>query len=301
VKLALVERLADPLDRFPKARVDALLEIHRSGDLVVRRRIEEVLRRVLGAAEPDRKVLRACLEGLERLCAEGPLPLEAESLVAELCRTVLRRGQPESLEALLRETLSEAAVGDGVRVPAPWSKQDRDQALRILGALACHQEIPERLQRMVVVRLFSFLEDWLTAVEQGRDLYAHRETPLWEILGQVLKVRPGELGFTLARETAVRVLEVHSQRPEALALARRENTQRFLLTLLTCDSEEGTVVRGTRVDLARVLLRTLMSLAAQAPGENRVTEYLLGELSASRTLPEVLQAELAAFLTGLEA
>ncbi|MGI5845539.1 MAG: hypothetical protein ACOX9B_15405, partial [Candidatus Xenobium sp.] len=62
-----------------------------------------------------------------------------------------------------------------------------------------------------------------------------------------------------------------------------------------------TVVRGTRVDLARVLLRTLMGLATQAPGENRVTEYLLRELSASRTLPEVLQAELAAFLTGLEA
>lgn len=301
VKLALVERLADPLDRFPNARVDALLEIHRSGDLVVRRRIEEVLRRVLGAAEPDRKVLRACLEGLERLCAEGPLPLEAESLVAELCRTVLRRGQPESLEALLRETLSEAAVGDGVRVPAPWSKQDRDQALRILGALACHRDTPDRLQRMVVVRLFSFLEDWLTAVEQGRDLYAHRETPLWEILGRVLKVRPGEVGFTLAREAAVRLLDVHNQRPEALALARRENTQRFLLTLLACDAEEATVVRGTRVDLARVLLRTLVSLAAQALGENRVTEYLLRELSASRVLPEVLQAELEAFLTGLEA
>jgi len=301
VQMALVERLADPMERFPKARVDALLEIHPSADLGVRRRIEEVLRGVLRAAEPDRKVLRACLEGLETLIAGGPLLLEAESLVAELCRTVLRRGQPESLEALLRETLSEAAVGDGVRIPAPWSKQDRDQALRILGALACHRDTPDRLQRMVVVRLFSFLEDWLTAVEQGRDLYAHRETPLWEILGRVLKVRPGEVGFTLAREAAVRLLDVHNQRPEALALARRENTQRFLLTLLACDAEEATVVRGTRVDLARVLLRTLVSLAAQALGENRVTEYLLRELSASRALPEVLQAELEAFLTGLDA
>lgn len=299
VQLALVERLADPLERFPKARVDALLAIYPSGAHPVRRRIEEILRSVLGAPEPDRKVLRACLEGLEGLFAEGPLLLEAESLVAELCRTILRKGQPESLEALLRETLSEAARGDGVRVPAAWNRQDRDQALRILGALACHRETPDRLHRMVVVRLFSFLDDWLRAVEGGRDLYACRETPLWEILGRLLADRPGEVGFALAREAAVRVLELHSQHPQALALARRENTQRFLLSLVAGEHGE-TVVRGVRVDLARVLLRTLMDLALQAQGENRVTEYLLRELASSRDLPEGLRRELESFLARLE-
>jgi len=296
---ALVERLGHPLERFPKARVDALLAMYPQAERAVRRQVEALLRAALLREAPDRRVLRACLEGLENLLLGGPLLLDAEPLVADLCRTVLHKGRSDSLENLLRATLSQTAQGDGVQVPTAWSKEDRDQALRILGAVACHPDTPERLHRMVVVRLFSFLFDWLDAVEEGRDLYAHRETPLWEILRRVLVERPGEQGWPLAWETALRLLEVHHRRPEGLALARREKAQRFLLQLVGPGRDGEVTVKGVRVDLGQAVLRTLMEVAARAVGENRVTEYLLRELAGSRILPEGQQQDLVAFLSGL--
>jgi hypothetical protein len=296
---ALVERLGEPLERFPKARVDALLQMYPHVEISARRRIEAILRGVLVRDDPDRKVLRACLEGLENLLIGGPLLLDAEPLVADLCRTVLRKGQPESLEILLRATLAETAQGDGVQVPTAWSKEDRDMALRILGAVACHPDTPERLHRMVVVRLFSFLFDWLDVVDAGKDLYAHRETPLWEILRRVLAARPGEQGLPLAREAALRLLEIHRRSPEGLALARRENAQRFLSALIGLDRDGEVQVRGVRVDLGQAILRALMDLAARAVGENRVTEYLLRELLGGRVLSEGRQRDLQAFLAGM--
>lgn len=292
----LADRLGQPLDRYPQARVDALLQMYPACEVPVRRQIESLLRGVLTQEGPDRKVLRASLEGLERLLLAGPLLLDAEPLVMDLCRTVLWKGQEESLEQVLLQALSETAVGDGVQMPTAWSKEDRDLSLRILGAVACHPDTPERLHRMVVVRLFSFLADWLDAVERARDLYAYRETPLWEILRRLLECRPGEQGLPLARDAALRLLEVHRRRPDGLALARRENAQRFLLTLVRLDRDGEVLVRGVAVDLARTLLRTLMDLALSAVGENKVTEYLLDELARARVLPDAMQRELEGFL-----
>lgn len=296
---ALAQRLGEALERYPQARVDALLQMYPHAEASVRRRIEALLRSVLTHEEPDRRVLKASLEGLERLLIEGPLLVEAEPLVADLCRTVLRKGRTESLDRVMLAALAEDGEGDGVQIPTAWSKEDRDHALRILGAVAAHPDTPERLHRMVVVRLFSFLDDWLEAVEEGRDLYAHRETPLWEILRRVLESRPGEQGLPLARDAALRLLEVHHRRSEGLALARRENAQRFLLTLARLDGDGEVQVRGVPVELGRTILRTLMDLALAAVGENRVTEYLLRELAGARVLPPGRQRELEGFLERL--
>lgn len=292
----IIALLMEDLDVYPEARVEALLLAYPRADEELRREVEERLRSVLEAESPDRHLLKACLDGLERLLERGDYLVEPERLVADLCRTVLMRSRTPDLQHVMRRALSYASEGDGVQQPTAWAKEDRDQALRILGAVACHPATPDRLHRMVLVRLFSFLTDWLEAVEQGTDLYTHRDTPLWELLDRVLRTRPGEVGFQLAGEIGLKVLELHQRSPRNLALEWRERTQRFLVTLIEHDVGPQLAHRGVPIDLPASLLRVLMELEPVEDQDRPVSLYLLSELSG-RTLRPDLRPRLDAYLT----
>ncbi|GMU54760.1 MAG: hypothetical protein AMXMBFR33_39060 [Candidatus Xenobia bacterium] len=292
----IIERLGGQLSPYPAVRVQALLALYPAASEASQRLVEGTLRAPLGGSEPAREILSACLAGLEELSASAHFPHEAEELVGMLCRTVLWKGREQSLESVMRQALSYASSGDGVRVPTAWSREDREAALRILGALARHPAGPERLQSLVVVRLFSFLQDWLDAVEKGSDLYAHRDTPLWEILALVLRQRPDPRSHELSREAARQLLEAHRNVPGQVALDRRENAQRFLIEVMLAGQGEDLAVRGRSLNLARSILDTLADLALRDTPEAALSLYLLRDLERSERLEPGLQARLRGFL-----
>lgn len=288
--------LLEDLSLFPTVRVNALLTLYPCAAEPLQRRIEGLLRAPLTQTEPTREVLSACLTGLEGLAGGPDFPLEADELVGVLCRTVLWKGREQSLESVMRKALSYATEGDGVRLPTAWSREDREAALRILGGLARHPAGPDRLQGLVLVRLFSFLQDWLEAISDGSDLYAHRDTPLWEILTQVLRQRPSERGRELAREMALQLLEAHRRVPAQVALDRRENAQRFLLEVMLDGQETSLSLRGQELNLARSILDTVADLALRDTPEASLSLYLLREIDRSSGLSPALAERLRGFL-----
>ncbi len=292
----ILRRLAAPLENFPVVRVNALLALYPAADEALQRAVEQTLRAPLTAKQPRREVLSASLAGLEALCAGTPFPHEADDLVGVVCRTVLWKAREQSLESVMREALKYSSQGDGVRIPTAWSREDREAALRILGCLARHPLGPERLQGLVLVRLFSFLQDWLEAVAGGSDLYAHRDTPLWEILTVVLQQRPSERGTDLSRETALQLLEAHRRVPAQVALDRRESAQRFLIEVMLDGQETTLGVRGEKLNLARSILDTLADLALRDTPEASLSLYLLRDLNRAGRLEPALQQRLQGFL-----
>ncbi|HXE73812.1 MAG TPA: hypothetical protein VNO81_14210 [Candidatus Nitrosotenuis sp.] len=290
---ALLERIAEPLDVWPEARVEGLLAMYPAVEPELQARIEDLLRRVLRAEEPSRPVLRACLAGLERLVARRT-PRAVEGLVADLCRSILFRSREESLQRLLNQALSDEAAGDGVRLPAPWDREDRERALQILGLLALRPDLSPRLKRMILVRLFSFLDDWLDVVERGTNLYEARDSALWAVLTSILEAGGGQEVVARAEEACLRVLELHRRVPARLALDRRENVQRFLLAALARCGQVEVRVRGVGLDLRQLILRTVMDLASG--GDSQVTRHLLRQTARLGVLPGPLQEELDSFL-----
>lgn len=290
----IVTRLGDKLERFPEAKVAALVKMYGACHQEARVHIEGLLRRVLASPEPSRKVLQFCLSGLKQLVQDGPGLVEARQLVGELCRTVLNKSEGTDLELVMRQAISAEAEGDGVQLPVAWDKQDRDSAMEVLGALAISASTSAQLQTSVIYRLFSFLDDWLDGIEKGYNLYAYRDTPLWSILCQVLESQPSELTLKLAQQASLRTMEQYHQRLEGLDLTRRENTQKFLIAVLRLEPDNRVQVRGIEIDLGSAIMHTLMQVARESPAEIHVTEHLLRELLNSRTLPAILQAELDA-------
>lgn len=293
---AILERLCEPLANYPAVRVEALLALYPVAGEELQRAVEARLRAPLTESEPAREVLSACLAGLESLCGGALFPHEADELVGVLCRTVLWKAREQSLESVMRQALKYSSEGDGVRIPTAWSREDRDAAQRILGCLARHEAGPERLQGLVLVRLFSFLQDWLEAVAAGSDLYAHRDTPLWEILTTVLRQKPSDRGRALSRETALQLLETHRRVPAQVALDRRENAQRFLLEVALSGQETALAVRGQTLNLARSILDTLADLALRDTPEAALSLYLLRDLAQSDRLEAPLAERLRGFL-----
>ncbi|MEW6278165.1 MAG: hypothetical protein AB1758_06055 [Candidatus Eremiobacterota bacterium] len=291
LRARVVEILAADLENFPAVRIPALLRLYPAAQDGLQRQVEGILRDVLTQEEPSRALLSASLAGLEDLARGDLFPHEAETLVAVLCRTVLFK-QDQSLERVMREALSADGQGDGVRLPTPWNREDRETALRILGWLARHSGAPERLKGMVLVRLFSFLQDWMEAIERGRDLYGHRDTPLWEILIPVLDERSDEM----AREAALQLLELHRRKPGQLALERRETAQRFLIEVLVRSQGADQRRRGVPFNLSQAALDTLADLALRDQPEAAVTLYLLRELDRSARLRPDLEQRLRGFL-----
>src|SRR5690606_33493749 len=131
----IIERLMEGLAAYPEARVEALVLAYPQAGEERRRPVEGRLRPARGAGSAGRQLLKACLDGLERLLERGAYLVEPERLVADLCRTVLMRSRAPDLQHVMRRALSYASEGDGVQQPTAWAKEDRDQALRILGAV----------------------------------------------------------------------------------------------------------------------------------------------------------------------
>ncbi|MBI3927592.1 MAG: hypothetical protein HY319_18780 [Armatimonadetes bacterium] len=296
----ILELLFSDLHLFPRERLEAVLLAYPAARPERQLEIERRLRSFLSQENADRDRVEATLAALQRFLKRRGCLQEPEQLVADLCRTVLRRGQERSLHTVMREALSYASEGDGVRVPKVWGRSHREQALRILGEFACHRQTPDRLHRMVVVRLFSFLDDWLDAIQQGTDLYGTRDTPLWAILTRVLRRRPGESGLELAVRVGLRLLELHRQVPHHLALEWRETAQRFIVTLIEQNLGAEVIRHGVKLDLRRALMRVLMELKATEEQENPVSLYLLRELSQSPRLDPALKPALVSFLARRE-
>ena len=292
----ICSRIAENLAKFPEARAEALLIMYPHAAREVKIHIEHILRSVFNNEAPDRKVLEACLHGLVHLLEDGPMLIEADALVSDLCRTVLSKTE-DSLDDILAYVLADNAEGDGVRIPTAWNRNDRERALRIMGAIAVHEETPDRLRRAVIYRLFSFLTDWLEGIEKGQNLYAYRDTPLWEILGRIVEKRPE--CEELAIEACVRVLEDHNKRLPGLDLDKHENAQKFLLAVIRF-GEKQMVISGAEIDLRRAVVRTLIDIAKNSENENNVTEYLLEKLIDSGILPITLAAELTVALAQIK-
>lgn len=315
-RLWLWEKLEPTLETLNQVAVEAALRLHAGGAAELRKTVEKKLRSVVTAQEPDRLLLQTVLAGLALFLQPGSLPTyplslggtlpqdaagsadrsleDPEGLVGDLCRTVLHKAPVENLEKVMLRALRYSSEGDGVQMPVAWGKEDRDLAMRVLGALASHPSTGERLHRMLVVRLFSFLEDWLEAIRSGKDLYGSRDTPLWELLCHVLERRPGEVGLELAAEAAVRLLELHRQVPANLGLPRRENVQRFLYVLIVQDVGASLRLRGVAVDLPAMLVSLLVELSRAVDVESPVSLYFLQELAAL-PLREPLRSELQAY------
>ena len=312
----LWDKLESRLEVLTQVGIEAALRLHGGGDAELRKTVEKGLRSVVTSKEPDRVLLQIVLAGLALFLQPGSLPTyplslggslpqdaagtvdrwleDPEALVSDLCRTVLHKAPVENLEKVMQRALRYSSEGDGVQMPVAWGKEDRDLAMRVLGALASHPQTSDRLHRMLVVRLFSFLEDWMEAIRSGKDLYGSRDTPLWELLCHVLERRPGEVGLELAAEAAVRLLELHRQVPGHLGLPRRENVQRFLYVLIVQDVGAQLKLRGVLVDLPGMLVSLLVELSRAVDVESPVSLYFLQELAAL-PLREPLHSELQAF------
>jgi len=310
------EKLEPHLEALAQVAVESALRLHEGGSPELRKTIEKRLRSVVTAQEPDRVLLQTVLSGLALFLQPGSLPTyplslggilpqdaagtvdgsleDPDALVGDLCRTVLNKAPVENLEKVMQRALRYSSEGDGVQMPVAWGKMDRDLAMRVLGALASHPATGERLHRMLVVRLFSFLEDWMEAIRSGKDLYGSRDTPLWELLCHVLERRPGEVGLELASEAAVRLLELHRQVPAHLGLPRRENVQRFLYVLIVQDVGASLRLRGVAVDLPAMLVGLLVELSRAVDVESPVSLYFLQELAAL-PLREPLHSEPQAY------
>lgn len=291
-----LELVSADLEQHPEQKVEALLRIYPHASQEQRVHTEEALRSIFASESSLRPVLKACLSGLEQLLQRGEFLVEPEKLVADLCRTVLFKGREQNLQQVMRQALSYATEGDGVRRPTVWDREDREQALRILGAIVVHPATDERLHRMVLVRLFSFLQDWLDEVERGKDLYACRDTALFDLLDPALRRRPGEVGFDYAGEVGWKLIELHRRVPHQLNLEWRESAQRFLLTLVELDVGAELRKNGVRVDLPDAILNALMELEPVEEQEVPVSRYLLSTLHSRATLRNPLEERLCEYL-----
>jgi hypothetical protein len=279
---------------FAPARMRAALDMYggRTCPENVRVRIEEKLESIVGAAAPPRALLVAALDALDALMDREDPPLRVEAIGVLLARMVLKKSRETSLEHVLEDMLKEETEGHGVRVPEAWSKEERDRALVILGKTAAHPRVPESLHRMVSARLAGFLEDWLDAHERGRDLYLHRDTPLWRVLVDVVERRPTEWSIEALVRIGVRTLEVARRAPAALGLERREDVQRLLVCLIWLAPEHPLEVRGSlSIDVPKTALQTLMTLAT------RESESAMRVLTESvEHVPPRIRPQLEAFL-----
>lgn len=295
VRRRVSERLSENLSKDPQAKVDALLEVYKAAGAEVRAFIEAELRRIFTDPEPDRRVLKSCLEGLLSLLSDGPLPVEIEALISTLCRTVLSKSKEPSLDDIMKRMLSKDTEGDGVQLPMAWSHEDKLTALRILGAAACHKQAPERLHRVLVYRLFSFLDDWFAGIESGRNVYAYRGNPIWNVLVQLLEADRSEFTVNLAREAALRLMADCGRRLEGCDLVQSEAAQRFLLEVLRCSQGVSREVNSIRVDLSHAILNTMMEAARNSPPDNRVSLSLLRDLLHEDVLSAADREELSMF------
>ncbi|MBQ7502275.1 hypothetical protein IJT93_06115 [bacterium] len=296
VRRRIVERLSEKLSKDPQAKVDALLEIYRAAGAEVKALIETELRRIFTDPEPDRRVLRSCLEGLHKLLSDGPLPVEIEALISTLCRTVLSKSKEPSLDDIMKRMLSKEAEGDGVQIPTAWSHEDKLTALRILGAAACHKQASERLHRVLVYRLFSFLDDWFAGVEKGSNLYAYRSNPIWRELVQLLEVDRSDFTVNLAREAALRLMADYSRRLEGCDLVQSEAAQQFLLEALRCSQGFSCEVNGIKVDLSHAIINVMMEAVRSSPPDNKVSLSLLRGLLTEDVLSAADREELSMFV-----
>lgn len=295
VRRRVAERLAESLSKDPQAKVEALLEVYKAAGAEVRAFIEAELRRIFTDPEPDRRVLKSCLEGLLSLLSDGPLPVEIEALISTLCRTVLSKSKEPSLDDIMKQMLSKDTEGDGVQIPTAWSHEDKLTALRILGAAACHKQAPERLHRVLVYRLFSFLDDWFAGIESGRNVYAYRGNPIWSVLVQLLEADRSEFTVDLAREAALRLMADYGRRLDGCDLVQSEAAQRFLLEVLRCSRGVSREVNSIRVDLSHAILNTMMEAARNSPPDNRVSLSLLRDLLHEDVLSAADREELSMF------
>lgn len=308
------------LEASTEQRMQAALAIYRGGAAsdACRALIEERLEGIVADPAPPRKVLVAALGALERLLADPVPPLRVESMALTLARVVFRKSREASLDHVLADAVGEAAdprwlirdryeLSDqfvpvpncptsqqGVRVLEPWGKDDRDQALVILGKVAGHAAVPDGLHRMMTARLASFLEDWLDAQEGGRDLYLHRDTPLWGILLDVVRARPSEHSLEAVVRAGLRAMEVHRKAPQTFGLERREDAQRLIAELVWLAPQEPVEIRGSlRLDIPQAALQTLLTLATR---ENPTASRILEEISREPRFPPRLLGKLQAFL-----
>ncbi len=279
--------------RFPEERLQAVLDVYESGEPSTQEAIEERIEQIVAAQSPPRLLLGATLNAIDALFEREDPPRRASGLATLLARTLLRTGQETSLEHVLTSMLAEDTAGAGVQVLLPWSKEDRDHALVILGKAASHARSPETLHRMIVARLAGFLEDWLDAHEHARNLYAHRDTPLWQVLTDVLDRRPSEYAVEAVVRVGLRTIEVARRASASLALERREEVQRLLARLVVVAPADPVVVRGSlSVDLAQSALHTLLRLAAQ---DSASAYARCAELWADERMPSRLRPALEAF------
>jgi hypothetical protein len=289
-------RLLHGARAYPADRVQAALSMYggRACPPEVRRRIEERIEGVVATEKPARAWLLAALAGLESLMRATTVPLRLESITVMLARTVLKKSREATLDSVLAGMLSEEAEGLGVMVPEPWSKADRDHALRILGEAAARTDTSDDLHRMMVARLSGFLDDWLDAQERGRNLYLYRDTPLWSEMVKVVRARPSEWAVEAVVRLGLRVMEVHRKVPHHLSLERREDTQRLLAELLWLAPQEPVEVRGSmRLDIPKAALGTLMGLASR---DNPAAIRLLRECHREPRLPARLREQLEGWL-----
>ncbi len=286
-----LDRLAEELEPHPQEKVEALLRVYPGADQERRVQVEQRLRSIFGSESASRSVLKACLTGLERLLQRGEFLVEPQMLVADLCRTVLMKSKEANLQTMMVQALSYSSEGDGILEPTVWDREDRDSALRILGLVVVHEATDGRLHRMVLVRLFSFLEDWLAEIEKGEDLYACRDTPLFDILDDALHQRPGEVGTDYGASIGRKLMELHRKVPHHLSLEWRESTQRFLLTLVEKD-----LGVSSKLDLPDSILNALMELQPVEEQETPVSRYLLEELHRRCQLRPELQTRLERYL-----
>ncbi|MBQ7529286.1 hypothetical protein IJT10_05240 [bacterium] len=300
LRQAALDRLVEDLSNYPQEKIEAMLAIYRQAGQEIKSKIESSLRQILQDPQPDRKVLKYSLEGLYKLLQDGPMLVDIEKLISMLCRTVLSKASEPSLEEIMRQMLSDNAQGDGTQFSVAWNHEDRTMALKIVGAAACHKDASERLHRLFVYRLFSFLDDWFQGIERGKNLYAYRGNPIWAFLSELLVEDTSEFTADLARTAAVRLMSDYGRRLEGCDLAQSETAQKFLLAVLRVNREKTYKVNGVEVNLSNNILRTMMEVTRNSPPENKVSFNLLHELVHEDILPKRTKEDLHLFLIAME-
>lgn len=296
LRAQITTRLLAKIGANSQPKIAALFAIYRAAGSKVRTTIEQEIRQVLQASEPDRKVLEYSLAELYDLLENGPLLENTAEFVSILCRTILTKSKEPSLESVMQQILSKDAQGDGVQIPKPWSYADRTMALRIIGAAACHPEASERLHNLLVFRIFSFLTDWFEGIEAQKNLYAYRSNPLWTAISELLTKDNSDFTLDLANKAALRLMSCYRKHLEGCDLAQSESAQRFLLSVLQVSQNADVEWGGRKVNIGRVVINTMVEIMRNSPPDNQVAFTLLGDTVKKHFLRQELQEDAEIFL-----
>ncbi len=288
---------------FPNYKLSALLTLHPYASSKHQKLIEQTILNLLTNPPWNRKLIDAALEAVYHFLRRGNALTAPSIFITKLCQIIVTTGSEPSPEQIMLQALNEVdSDNDGILLPCPWDKEHKDLALKILGELACQPHIEDRIHSGLVVRLFSFLEDWLEAIEKGKNLYATRTTPLWTIVTRLLYQRPGRYGRHLAARTGIRILKIHHSYPHRLGLPWRESMQRFMAALIELNISSDPeftppdIAVPVTINLPRQLLNTLKSLPPAEEHSRPLNLYILEELTHSHTIDPHLKQEIIDFL-----